>query len=54
MSIAPDLPGLGRSEVRADRLDAPGVVAWLEALIEQTCTQPPTLVGISLGGALAV
>ena len=51
--VAPDLPGLGRSEVHANRLDAPGVVAWLDALIEQTCTQPPTLVGISLGGALA-
>jgi pimeloyl-ACP methyl ester carboxylesterase len=51
--VAPDLPGLGRSEVREDRLDAPGVVAWLDALIEQACTQPPTLVGISLGGALA-
>jgi pimeloyl-ACP methyl ester carboxylesterase len=51
--VAPDLPGLGRSEVRATRLDARGVVDWLDALIEQTCAQPPTLAGISLGGALA-
>lgn len=51
--VAPDLPGLGQSEVRANPLDAPGVVDWLDALIEQTCAQPPTLVGISLGGALA-
>lgn len=51
--VAPDLPGLGQSEVRANRLDAPGVVDWLDALIEQTCAQPPTLVGFSLGGALA-
>jgi pimeloyl-ACP methyl ester carboxylesterase len=51
--VAPDLPGLGRSEVRANQLDPVGVVDWLDALIEQTCTQPPTLVGISLGGALA-
>src|SRR5215211_6743135 len=51
--VAPDLPGLGQSEVRANRLDARGVVDWLDALIEQTCAQPPTLVGISLGGALA-
>ena len=29
------------------------MVDWLDALIEQTCAQPPTLVGISLGGALA-
>lgn len=27
--VAPDLPGLGRSEVRAGTLDAPRVVAWL-------------------------
>jgi pimeloyl-ACP methyl ester carboxylesterase len=39
--------------VHANWLDAGGVVAWLDALIDQTCAQPPTLVGISLGGALA-
>jgi pimeloyl-ACP methyl ester carboxylesterase len=50
--VAPDLPGLGESVVRANRLDAAGVVSWLDALIEETCAQPPTLVGISLGGAL--
>ncbi len=37
--VAPDLPGLGESEVWAGRLDAP----WLVA----------TVVGISLGGSLA-
>ena len=31
--VAPDLPGLGQSEVRAGRLDAPGLVAWLSDLI---------------------
>jgi pimeloyl-ACP methyl ester carboxylesterase len=51
--VTPDLPGLGQSEVRAGRLDAPGLVAWLGELIAQTCTEPPSLVGISLGGALA-
>lgn len=51
--VAPDLPGLGESEVREGRLDAPGVVAWLGGLIEQTCPEPPTVVGTSLGGALA-
>jgi pimeloyl-ACP methyl ester carboxylesterase len=51
--VAPDLPGLGRSEVRTGSLDAPGVLAWLGDLIAQTCAQPPTLVGISLGGSLA-
>jgi pimeloyl-ACP methyl ester carboxylesterase len=51
--VAPDLPGLGRSEVRSGRLDEPGVVAWLGELIAQTCVEPPALVGVSLGGALA-
>jgi pimeloyl-ACP methyl ester carboxylesterase len=51
--VAPDLPGLGESEVREGRLDAPGLVAWLGDLIRQTCAEPPPLVGISVGGALA-
>ena len=51
--VAPDLPGLGRSEVRTATLDASGMVAWLGELIAQTCAEPPTLVGISLGGSLA-
>ena len=51
--IAPDLPGLGQSEVRGGRLDAPGLIAWLSDLIAQTCTEPPTLIGFSLGGSLA-
>jgi pimeloyl-ACP methyl ester carboxylesterase len=50
--VAPDLPGLGRSEVRAGNLDAPAMVAWLGELIEQTCAEPPILVGHSLGGPL--
>ena len=51
--VAPDLPGLGRSRALTGRLDASAVVAWLGNLIGQTCAEPPTLVGISLGGALA-
>ncbi len=51
--VAPDLPGLGQSEVQTGRLDASGVVAWLRDLIEQTCAEPPTLVGHSLGGTFA-
>jgi pimeloyl-ACP methyl ester carboxylesterase len=51
--VAPDVPGLGQSEVRAGRLDAPGLVAWLSDLIAQTCPEPPTLIGISLGGSMA-
>ncbi|HEV8681303.1 MAG TPA: alpha/beta fold hydrolase [Actinomycetota bacterium] len=51
--VAPDLPGLGRSEVRTGRLDLSGMIAWLGDLIAETCTEPPTLVGTSLGGSLA-
>jgi pimeloyl-ACP methyl ester carboxylesterase len=51
--VAPDLPGLGRSEVRSGRLDEPGLVAWLGDLIAHTCAESPAVVGISLGGALA-
>ncbi len=51
--LAPDLPGLGGSKALTGRLDASSVVAWLGDLISQTCTDPPTLVGISLGGAVA-
>jgi pimeloyl-ACP methyl ester carboxylesterase len=51
--VAPDLPGLGRSEVRTATLDASGMVAWLGELIDQTCAEPPTLVGTSLGGTFA-
>jgi pimeloyl-ACP methyl ester carboxylesterase len=51
--VAPDLPGLGRSEVRSGRLDGRGMVAWLGDLIAYTCPEPPIVVGISLGGALA-
>jgi pimeloyl-ACP methyl ester carboxylesterase len=51
--VAPDLPGLGHSEVRGGTLDAPAMVAWLGELIEQTCAEPPVLVGHSLGGSFA-
>jgi pimeloyl-ACP methyl ester carboxylesterase len=47
--VVPDLPGLGRSQARAGRLDAASVVDWLRHVIEQTCSEPPTLVGHSLG-----
>jgi FAD/FMN-containing dehydrogenase/pimeloyl-ACP methyl ester carboxylesterase len=48
--VAPDLPGHGESGPR----DGEGeVLAWLAELIEQTCTEPPVLVGNALGGAIA-
>lgn len=51
--IAPDLPGHGESSMGESRLDAARVMAWLEELIEQTCTTPPVLVGQLVGGAIA-
>lgn len=51
--IAPDLPGLGASEVSDGPPDANTVLAWLDELIEQTCPIPPVLVGKGPGGALA-
>lgn len=51
--VAPDLPGLGRSEVPGGALDAARVTAWLGELVAKTCDGPPVLVGHSLGGGIA-
>jgi pimeloyl-ACP methyl ester carboxylesterase len=51
--IAPDLPGLGASEVSDGPPDVDAVLAWLDELIEQTCAIPPVLVGKGPGGAVA-
>ncbi|HEY5857971.1 MAG TPA: alpha/beta fold hydrolase [Aldersonia sp.] len=51
--VAPDLPGHGASDLGSGALDAERVVAWLDDLIERTCTSPPALVGHLLGGAIA-
>jgi pimeloyl-ACP methyl ester carboxylesterase len=51
--IAPDLPGLGASELLDGPPGANAVVTWLDQLIEQTCAVPPVLVGKGVGGALA-
>jgi pimeloyl-ACP methyl ester carboxylesterase len=50
--VAPDLPGLGASEVPGGPPDAAQVLAWLGALIQRTCPAPPALVGVSLGAAI--
>ncbi len=50
--IAPDLPGHGATTVDGE-LDADRVLAWLGALIDETCASPPVLVGYALGGAIA-
>jgi pimeloyl-ACP methyl ester carboxylesterase len=51
--VAPDLPGLGASEVPGGPPDAARVLAWLDALIGRTCPAPPALVGASLGASIA-
>jgi pimeloyl-ACP methyl ester carboxylesterase len=39
--------------VIADLVDAERVLAWLHALIQRTCPEPPALVGASLGASIA-
>ena len=51
--ITPDLPGLGRSEVRGGTLDASGAVRWFGEVIAKTCDQPPIVLGVSMGGSIA-
>jgi len=51
--IAPDLPGLGASEVSNGPPDANTVLTWLDELIERTCAIPPVVVGKGPAGALA-
>jgi pimeloyl-ACP methyl ester carboxylesterase len=51
--IAPDLPGLGASELSDGPPDASITLTWLGELIEQTCAIPPVLVAKGPGGALA-
>ena len=51
--FAPDLPAHGSSGAGDRRLDAERAVDWLDALVEATCDEPPTIVGHVLGGAIA-
>lgn len=51
--IAPDLPGHGGTELGPAPLDAERTLAWLEALIAETCASAPTLVGELVAGAIA-
>lgn len=50
--VVPDVPGLGESAAVA-RLDQQAFNGWMQALLEQTCDQPPTLIAHSLVGTLA-
>jgi FAD/FMN-containing dehydrogenase/pimeloyl-ACP methyl ester carboxylesterase len=47
--IAPDLPGHGASAAG----DGERMADWLADVIEATCPEPPTLVGLAAGGAIA-
>jgi pimeloyl-ACP methyl ester carboxylesterase len=51
--IAPDLPGHGRSGPFDGTVDTERVLAWLDALIDRTCSAPPVLCGHILGGGIA-
>ena len=51
--VAPDLPGHGASPLAVQPRAPDQLLEWLSELIEQTCTQAPSLVGHGLGGALA-
>jgi pimeloyl-ACP methyl ester carboxylesterase len=51
--IAPDLPGHGASESGVTPLKIERMLQWLAALIAETCSSPPAVVGQLLGGALA-
>ena len=51
--VAPDLPGHGASDSGSEPLDAPRIIAWLDALVEHCCEDRPGLVGQIVGGAIA-
>jgi pimeloyl-ACP methyl ester carboxylesterase len=51
--VIPDLPGLGESTLRDHHIDPERIVAWLTAVFAATCEEPPTVVGLSLGGTFA-
>ena len=51
--IAPDFPGHGQSGTHDDGLDADRIFAWLDALIDERCSDRPVVVGHILGGSVA-
>lgn len=51
--IAPNLPGHGETETVDGPIDVARVIAWLDELIDRTCSIPPLLVGQIIGGAVA-
>lgn len=51
--IAPDLPGHGASDPLEGQPDLERMIAWVDDLIECTCSAPPVLIGHLIGGAIA-
>lgn len=51
--IAPDLPGHGETAPIDGDFGPERLLDWLDALIEETCPEPPALVGQILAGAIA-
>lgn len=51
--IVPDLPGHGASGSDAEATDESFLSAWLEEVIETSCSSAPVLVGHILGGSIA-
>ncbi|MDP8930456.1 MAG: alpha/beta hydrolase [Actinomycetota bacterium] len=51
--VAPDLPGLGETELPPGRYDIDTALGWLGELVEHTCDTPPVLVGKGPAGAIA-
>jgi pimeloyl-ACP methyl ester carboxylesterase len=51
--IAPDLPGHGETSFWPEPPDAERLVGWLDDLLDCSCEAAPTLVGQTLGGAIA-
>jgi pimeloyl-ACP methyl ester carboxylesterase len=51
--VVPDLPGHGASGDADGPLDTGRMLAWLDELVQRTCTSAPVLVGHLLGGSLA-
>jgi pimeloyl-ACP methyl ester carboxylesterase len=52
--IAPDLPDHGASDAQGVILSIEHMLAWLDELIQKTCTSPVVLVAQTVSGALAL
>lgn len=51
--IVPDLPGHGATLANKDMLTPDKIWQWMDELIDQRCSELPTLVGHVLGGSIA-